>query len=106
MQETKELPILPPDQYDWSEFSNKERGFLAEWCRDHEYINGEEFRYKTVYALIKGDYTGEAGPKIQQIIRMALEEGLIVSIERRDKERRAKERREIERRARERRATA
>ena len=82
MQEaSNELTILQPASYDWSEFTRKERGFLAEWCRDHKYANGEEFGYKTVYALLKGDYTGGAGTKIKEIIRAALAEGLIVPIE-------------------------
>lgn len=78
MQETsKAIIILAPAQYDWSEFTRKERGFLSGWCRDHTYTNGEEFSYKTVYALIKGDYTGEAGSKIKEIIRAALADKLI-----------------------------
>jgi hypothetical protein len=78
MQETSKEPIIhSPVNYDWSEFTRKDRGFLSEWCRDHKYSNGEEFSYKTVYALIKGDYTGEAGTKIKEIIRAALLEGLI-----------------------------
>jgi len=78
MQETsKDTIIHSPGHYDWTEFTRKPRGFLAEWCRDHKHPNGEEFSYKTVYALIKGDYTGEAGPKIKEIIRAALTEGLI-----------------------------
>ena len=81
MQETtNETSILSPVEYDWSEFTRKERGFLSEWCRDHKYTNGEEFSYKTVYALIKGDYTGEAGIKIKEIIRSALADGLISPI--------------------------
>jgi hypothetical protein len=78
---SKEITIHSPVNYDWSEFTRKDRGFLSAWCRDHKYANGEEFNYKTVYALIKGDYTGEAGFKIKEIIRSALSEGLIFEYE-------------------------
>jgi hypothetical protein len=81
MQETyNETEIGSPDSYDWSEFTRKERGFLAHWCRDHKYTNGEEFNYKTVFALIAGDYTSGAGPKIKEIIRAALKDRLIFPI--------------------------
>jgi hypothetical protein len=81
MQETSnETSVQPPSCYDWSEFTRKERGFLAEWCRDHKHSNGEEFSYKTVYALLKGDYTGGAGTKIAEIIRAALAEKLIAPL--------------------------
>lgn len=72
--------IKSPEHYDWSPFAGKERGFLAEWCREHSYSNGEEFSYKTVYACIRGEYRGEAGPKITEIIRAALAEGLVVPL--------------------------
>lgn len=82
MQEpSNEITIHSPTHYDWSEFTRKERGFLSGWCRDHKYTNGEEFNFKTVYALIKGDYTGEAGSKIKEIIRAAISEGLIFEYE-------------------------
>ncbi len=82
MQETSnKTVVMPPDQYDWSEFSRKERGFLAHWCRDHKYANGEEFNYKTVFALIAGDYIGGAGPKIKEIITAALAENLIFPLQ-------------------------
>lgn len=69
--------IHSPGRYDWSEFTRKERGFLAGWCRDHKYLNGEQFSYKTVHMLINGIYCSGAGPKIKEIIRAALAEGLI-----------------------------
>lgn len=78
MQETSNKSLIQsPVHYDWSEFTRKERGFLGAWCKDHKYMNGEEFSYKTVYMLIHGHYVGEAGPKIKEIIRAALAEGLI-----------------------------
>jgi hypothetical protein len=72
-----ETVIQPPGRYDWSEFTRKERGFLAGWCRDHKYTNGEPFSYKTVHMLIHGIYCSGAGPKIKEVIRAALSEGLI-----------------------------
>ena len=77
MQATSNDNILPPSHYDWSEFTRKDRGFLGNWCRKHQYANGEPFSYKTVYALIRGDYPGPPGPKIKMIIRAALSEALI-----------------------------
>lgn len=78
MQETSnEIAVLSPVHYDWSEFTRKERGFLGAWCKDHKYVNGESFSYKTVYMLIHGHYVGEAGPKIKEIIRAALADKLI-----------------------------
>lgn len=78
MQETSnEIIIHPPGRYDWSEFTRKPRGFIAEWCRDHKHSNGELFNYKTVHMLINGSYCSGAGPKIKEIIRAALDEKLI-----------------------------
>lgn len=79
MQEIKE--IKAPEHYDWSKFLTQERGFLVVWCRDHTYSNGTEFSYKTVYACIRGEYRGEAGPKIKEIITAALADGLIIPLQ-------------------------
>ena len=66
--------IKAPDNYDWSEFERKPRGFLSIWCRDHQ------FKYHTVRALIKGYYVSGSGPVISEIIRVALQEALISEI--------------------------
>lgn len=78
MQDIKE--VKAPEHYDWSALYNKERGFLSNWCRVHTYSNGEEFSYKTVYACMRGEYRGEAGPKISAIISAALADGLIIPL--------------------------
>lgn len=78
MQETSNETIHSPGRYDWSEFTRKERGFLSAWCRDHKHSNGEDFNYKTVHMLINGTYCSGSGPKIKDVIRAALAEGLIV----------------------------
>ncbi len=86
MQETSNEAIIhSPGRYDWSEFTRKERGFLSAWCRDHQHPNGEEFNYKTVHMLINGTYCSGAGPKIKDVIRAALAEGLIHEEESLDK---------------------
>lgn len=78
----QETPIIKaPDSYDWTEFTLKERGFLATWCRENKYQNGEPFSYKTAFALIRNEYRGESGPKISEIIKAALRDGLIHEIE-------------------------
>lgn len=70
--------VKAPACYDWSEFDRKPRGFLTEWCKSHQYADGKPFNYYTTWALIKGTYAGgSSGPKIAEIIRVALAEGLI-----------------------------
>ncbi|PWT78608.1 MAG: hypothetical protein C5B59_01445 [Bacteroidetes bacterium] len=77
MQENHEIEILPPNRYDWTVFYNKPFGFQKNWCRSHFHANGEEFNYRTVNILINGHYDSNAGPKITEIIKTALAEGLI-----------------------------
>jgi hypothetical protein len=73
--------IKAPDSYYWGEFIRRMKlaGFdtLTSWVQAHE---DQGFAYKTVHALINGDYHGGAGPKIRAIIAQALKEGLIDSI--------------------------
>jgi len=70
--------IKRPDAYDWSEFSRKPHGFVADWCRNHFYDDKQPFNYFTTRALILGNYVGGAGGKrIRGIIEAALKEGLI-----------------------------
>lgn len=63
--------IKAPRDYDWTGFKNKERGFLTQWCADHE------FKMSTVYQLVHDLYQGGSGPKIRRIIEQALADGLI-----------------------------
>jgi hypothetical protein len=82
MQESSnDIVIQSPGRYDWSEFTRKERGFLAEWCRSHQHADGEDFNYKTVHMLINGSYCSGAGKKIKEIITQAMKEGLIVLVD-------------------------
>ncbi len=75
MQATSNVPTIhPPDHYDWSEFQRRPKGFITDWCGEHG------FKRKTLYAIVNGDYRGGAGPKIKEIIRVALAEKLIEEI--------------------------
>jgi len=70
--------IKRPDAYDWSGFTSKPYGFVADWCRAHHYEDGTPFNYFTTKALIHGNYGGgSSGPRISGIIQAALKEGLI-----------------------------
>jgi len=70
--------IKHPNEYDWTEFTRRQHGFVAEWCRSHFYDDGQQFNYFTVRALILGNYVGGPGGKrIRGIIEAALKEGLI-----------------------------
>lgn len=67
-----------PVAYDWSRFRQQEHGFVADWCRNHFYDDGKPFNYFTTRALILGNYVGgKGGRRIQGIIEVALQEGLI-----------------------------
>lgn len=73
--------IFPPNRYDWTNFHSKPFGFQKEWCCNHLHSNGEAFNYRTVNLLINGHYDSNPGPKITEIIKAALAEGLIVPLE-------------------------
>lgn len=73
--------VLHPTKYDWSGFTRQPHGFRKHWCDNHQYNNGENFNSKTVGLLVSGHYVGDAGPKIAEIIKAALAEGLIVPFE-------------------------
>ncbi len=68
------IDILSPARYDWSEFQRRSRGFITEWCAEHD------CKRKTLYAIVNGDYRGGTGPRIRAIIVQALREGLIVPL--------------------------
>ncbi len=80
MQETDNA-ILSPNRYDWTKFANQPFGFQKQWCRDHTHKNGSPFNHRTVNILINGHYDSNPGPKITEIIRAALKEGLILPFE-------------------------
>lgn len=80
MQETDNA-ILSPSRYDWTGFTNQHYGFQRQWCRDHTHKDGSQFNFRTVNILINGHYDSKAGPKITEIIKAALAEGLIVPFE-------------------------
>jgi len=63
--------IKSPSHYDWSGFQRQPRGFIKKWCRGHE------VSFQTTYQLIRGLYVGGSGPRISNIIQIALTEGLI-----------------------------
>lgn len=73
--------VLPPAKYDWSGFKLQPHGFQKHWCDNHQHSNGENFNRKTVGLLISGHCVGNPGPKIAEIIRAALAEGLIKPFE-------------------------
>lgn len=88
----QEIESKRPTDYDWSRMSDRLRSkgvpSVYRWCRDNHYADGGEYSYKTVMALIRGEYVSGAGPKIRAIITQALKDGLIFEIERRQEERR------------------
>lgn len=69
--------IKAPSDYDWSVFRTQKHGFVSDWSREHQHLNGEHFNINTVWALVNGNYNSGAGPKIKEIISAALSCGLI-----------------------------
>jgi hypothetical protein len=67
----QEPNIKSPACYDWSEFTRRERGFIKQWCRNHD------FSFQTTYQIIHGLYVGGSGPRISLIVQAALQEALI-----------------------------
>lgn len=76
--------IKAPSDYDWSGFRTQKHGFVSDWSREHQHSNGDHFNINTVWALVNGNYSSGAGPKIKEIISAALADGLIHDVETRE----------------------